>query len=172
MTCCTVALLSVSLAQVMPMCLATILNLAVVLLLPRAGPTSATRFSKYILAPHSRSVTPPSLIGVTGRVMHPDTLCTNAHNSQGVVFAANSSITLDFGKNIAGTVEFDVRSVSGENEYVGFTFTESSLWISPYQCDSGTSAMFDSPLWFTIPAKGKYAAEKKRQRGGFRYMSI
>jgi hypothetical protein len=169
MTCCTVALLS---AQVIPMCLATILNLAVVLLLSRAWPTSATRFSKYILAPYSRSVTPPYLIGVTGRVKHPDTLCTNAHSSQGVVFAANSSITLDFGKNIAGTVEFDVRSVSGENEYVGFTFTESSLWISPYQCDSGTSAMFDNPLWFTIPTKGKYAAEKKRQRGGFCYVSI
>ncbi|KAH7333046.1 alpha-L-rhamnosidase [Rhexocercosporidium sp. MPI-PUGE-AT-0058] len=134
---------------------------------------SATKFSEYILAPNYRSVTPPSLLTVRGSVQNPDALCTNVHNSQGAIFSGvNSSITLDFGINIGGTVDFDVRSVSGFDEYVGFTFTESSMWISPYESDSASNATFDSPLWFKIPSKGKYTAEKEHQRGGFRYLSI
>lgn len=133
---------------------------------------SATKFSEYILAPNYRSVTPPKLLTVNGNVKNPDALCTDVHISEGAIFTGNSSITLDFGKNIGGTVDFDVRSVSASDEYIGFTFTESSLWISPYQSDSGSSGIFDSPLWFKIPAKGNYAAEKKHQRGGFRYLSI
>ncbi|KAL7947146.1 putative alpha-L-rhamnosidase A [Trichoderma barbatum] len=132
----------------------------------------AAKFEEYILAPGSRSVTPPTLYAVNGQVKNPEALCTDVQDSEGAVFAANTSITLDFGKNIAGTVHFNVRAVSGNNEYIGFTFTESSMWISPYHCDSGTSATFDSPLWFKIPKKGVYGADKSRQRGGFRYMSI
>ncbi|KAE8327042.1 Six-hairpin glycosidase [Aspergillus sergii] len=136
---------------------------------------SATQFSEYILAPNNRSVTPPTLYAVRGDVKNPKALCTNVHSSEGVVFAANTSITLDFGKNIAGTVQFDVRALSnddGADEYLGFTFTESSEFISPYYGDSASHSNFDSPLWFRIPAKGNYAADMTHQRGGFRYMSI
>ncbi|KFZ03422.1 hypothetical protein V502_10960 [Pseudogymnoascus sp. VKM F-4520 (FW-2644)] len=133
---------------------------------------SATKYSEYILAPNHRSVTPFVLTAVSGDVENPDALLTDVHNSHGVVFGANSSITLDFGINIGGTVDFSVRAVSGADEYVGFTFTESSMWISPYQCDSASQALYDSPLWFKVPSKGQYIAEKKRQRGGFRYLSI
>jgi len=135
--------------------------------------TQATKFSRYILAPSSRSLTPPTLLTTTGSVQNPDALCTDVHNSQGVVFGANSSITVDFGQNVAGTVSFHVRDVSGPDEHIGFTFTESSLWISPYHCDGVADAIvFDEPLWFAVPEKGDYAANKTRQRGGFRYMSI
>jgi len=134
-----------------------------------SGGTILKSPSKYNLSPSSRSVIPLAVIGTTGDVTGPDMLYTGGN---GTTFAANSSITLDFGKNIAGTVAFKVYSSQGSDEYVGFTFTESSMWISPYQCDSGTSAIFDDPLWFSITGLGTYTAEKKRQRGGFRYMSI
>ena len=138
-----------------------------------SGYVSATKFSEYILAPTYRSITPQSVYAVSGNVQNSDALNTGVHNPEGVIFmGVNSSIILDFGKNIGGTVKFDVRSVTGDDEYIGFSFTESSLWISPYQCDSASNALFDSPLWFQIPSKGNYAAEKKHQRGGFRYMSI
>lgn len=133
---------------------------------------SATKFKEHIFAPAHRSVTPPALLSVQGDVQNPNALCTNVHNPEGVVFGANSSITLDFGINIGGTVQFDVHSVSGDNEYLGFTFTESSMWISPFRCDSASSATYDSPLWFPIHERGQYAAEKEHQRGGFRYLSI
>ena len=132
----------------------------------------ASKFQEYILAPKDRSVTPLSLHAVYGDVKNADALCTNVHEPEGLTFGPNSSIILDFGKNIAGTVDFNVRSVSGTDEYIGFSFTESSMWISPYHCDSGTSATYDSPLWFNIPKKGRYAADKSHQRGGFRYLSV
>ncbi|CAL5874683.1 uncharacterized protein PFLUO_LOCUS8984 [Penicillium psychrofluorescens] len=132
----------------------------------------ATKFKEYIFAPEDRTVKCASLYATNGDVKNPDTLCTNNHNSKSVVLGQNSSITLDFGKNIAGTVDFDIRSVSGSDEYIGFSFTESSMWISPYHCDAAASATYDSPLWFKIPQKGRYHADKYHQRGGFRYMSI
>lgn len=132
----------------------------------------ATKFREYILAPDNRSVTPPTLYAVNGNVKNPDALCTGVNNSEGAVFGANASITLDFGKNIAGTVKFDVRSVAGSDEYIAISFTESSMWISPYHCDSASDGVYDSPLWFKIPDNGWYEADKFHQRGGFRYMSI
>ncbi|KAF1961374.1 Six-hairpin glycosidase [Byssothecium circinans] len=115
---------------------------------------SSAKFSEYIIAPSSRSVEAVSVIGTTGSVNNTNALIANGYNTGAAVLAANSSVTLDFGINIAGTVEFDVQSVSGNNSYIGFSFTESSMWISPYQCDSGTAALFDSPLWFSVPAEG------------------
>jgi len=129
----------------------------------------ASKYQQYILAPGSRTVTPQWLYAVEGDVGNP----TGVGNGSVTVFnGTNSSIILDFGQNVAGTVQFDVSSVSGSSEYVGISFSESSLWTSPYMCDSGTSALRDSPLWFSIPTTGSYAASKERQRGGFRYLSV
>ncbi|EKG22150.1 alpha-L-rhamnosidase A [Macrophomina phaseolina MS6] len=134
---------------------------------------SATKFSEYILAPSQRSVAPKTLREVHGTVNNPGALLLRPSNGTDAVFiGSNSSVTLDFGVNIGGTVEFDITSVSGTDEFLGFSFTESSLWISPYQGDSASNATYDSPLWFKIPSAGRYAAAKERQRGGFRYMSI
>ncbi|KAH8585909.1 Six-hairpin glycosidase-like protein [Bisporella sp. PMI_857] len=135
------------------------------LLITSCATLSTAIGEKYILAPKNRVVSPQSLLASHGNI--------SAATTSSATFAGfNSSITLDFGRNIAGTVQFNVRSLLGSGQYLGFTFTESSMWISPYQSDSGTSAKFDSPLWFEVTAKGNYAAEKKHQRGGFRYMSI
>jgi hypothetical protein len=137
--------------------------------------SATTKFSEYILAPENRSIIPRSLYAVGENVQNPDALLTNVQGGTGANFTGvNSTITLDFGRNIAGTVGFEIQSVLGSDEYIGFSFTESSLWISPYQCDSASNgpANFDGPLWFSIPSTGKYAADKAHQRGGFRYLSI
>lgn len=130
---------------------------------------AGSQYSQYIYAPAQRAVTPASLWMSNGTVQ-------GAHNlGQGTTFQGiNSSITVDFGINIGGTVQFEVESSTGDDEYIGFTFTESSQWISPYVCDSATSETEprDSPLWFSIPSPRAYAATKEHQRGGFRYMSI
>lgn len=140
---------------------------AVVSLIPACD--AATKYAEYIYAPAGRTVSPQSLYSVQGNVESP----TGVGNGSSTTFnGVNSSIILDFGKNIAGTVQFDVQSLSGDGQYLGFSFSESSLWVSPYECDSGTEALRDSPLWFSVPSDGNYAAEKKHQRGGFRYMSI
>lgn len=114
---------------------------------------------QYILAPKDRDLKPLTIYASEGTVTNPELLLTNTRSGSTTTFSGvNSTLTLDFGKNIAGTVHFTVDSSSGPDEFVGFTFTESSLWISPYHCDSGTSALFDDPLWFHVPTAGKYGA--------------
>lgn len=131
--------------------------------------SSASRYAEYILAPPDRTVTPKLLYAVEGDVTNPN----GVGNGSATQFnGVNSSIIFDFGRNIAGSVQFDVSSLSGDGQFLGFSFSESSLWVSPYECDSGTAALRDSPLWFSVPATGRYAADKTHQRGGFRYMSI
>ena len=128
---------------------------------------------QYILAPKERTLKPIAVYATEGSVTDAQALLTSSEGSSSTTFSGiNSTITFDFGKNIAGTVHINVDSSSGPDEFIGFTFTESSLWISPYHCDSGTAALFDDPLWFSVPSVGVYNAEKKRQRGGFRYMSM
>ncbi|CAL3972999.1 unnamed protein product [Diplocarpon coronariae] len=144
------------------------------LLLHHSSQGHATKFQEYILAPSCRRITPSAIFAVAGKVENPNALLADVRSSAGSVFSgANSSVTVDFGRNIAGTVEFDVRSVWGSDEYLGFTFTESSTYISPYYCDAtADDVALEGPLWFRIHSKGRYTAEKKHQRGGFRYMSI
>jgi hypothetical protein len=136
--------------------------------------SGATLYHQYIHASKDRTITPASVLSANGSVKNAEGLTSSkSYGPAGVTFSGiNSTVTLDFGKNIAGTVQFKVESVSDSAEYLGFTFTESSLWISPFHCDCASAAIFDSPLWFATSSKGKYAAEKKHQRGGFRYLSI
>ncbi|OBT42465.1 hypothetical protein VE00_07936 [Pseudogymnoascus sp. WSF 3629] len=137
-----------------------------------SGCVSAVKFQEYILAPSDRNVQCRDLLNTTNKVENPGALCTASENSDGTTFTGNSAITIDFGKNVAGTVQFNVKSVSGDAEFIGFTFTESNMWISTTLSDSANAATFDSPLWFPVGAAGAYAADKTHQRGGFRYMSL
>lgn len=131
------------------------------------GGKAHAQYEDYIYAPADRNVTPITLYGSEGTVEDA------AQLGQGTTFnGVNSSISVDFGINIGGTVQFEVESVTGDDVYLGFTFTESSQWIGPYVCDSGTAALRDSPLWFAIDGPGVYTAPLERQRGGFRYMSV
>jgi hypothetical protein len=140
-----------------------------------ANLATAAKFTEYILAPALRSVVPSSVYATHGDVTNAKSLTspgTGGNGPSGARFGANASVTLDFGKNIAGTVRFNVRAITGSDEYLGFAFTESSMWISPYHGDSASVADYDSPQWFRVPSSGQYAADKSHQRGGFRYLSV
>ncbi|KAL9062352.1 MAG: hypothetical protein Q9157_008997 [Trypethelium eluteriae] len=88
------------------------------------------------------------------------------------LFQGKSGVTYDFGKNVEGIVSFDVDSVNGTGQYIGITFTESSLWISPDSCDGTADAGLDDPLWFPLDGSGTYTALPQYRRGAFRYMSV
>ncbi|KFX98985.1 hypothetical protein V490_02006 [Pseudogymnoascus sp. VKM F-3557] len=137
-----------------------------------SGCVTAVKFQEYILAPSDRNVQCRDLLNTTNKIENPGAFCTSSPNSDGTTFTGDSAITIDFGKNIAGTVQFNVKSVSGDAEFIGFTFTESNMWISTTLSDSANAATFDSPLWFPVDKAGAYAADKTHQRGGFRYMSL
>lgn len=146
------------------------------LLVPVATVKESIPYSQYILAPSSRTLYPATVYNQTGNVTSPQYLLPGQTGS--TVFSANSSVTYDFGKNIAGLLSFNVDTINGTSsirnstEVLGFTFSESSLWISTTHCDATQSIGLDDPLFINVPAASYYSAPRERQRGGFRYMTI
>lgn len=74
-------------------------------------------------------------------------------------------------QNIAGLVTLDVGDAD-DGQFLGVTFSESSLWISGVGCDGTADAGIDEPLWFAIEGAGSYTPDRKYERGGFRYLSV
>jgi hypothetical protein len=128
---------------------------------------SAAPYSEYVLAPPSRRLYPVSVRTVNGSVSDAASLVQRRNNA---TFSGPSAVTLDFGKNIGGLVSFDIVNSSSTREYIGITFTESSLYISNETCDSTLGN--DTALWFPIMQMGSYAAPQSMERGGFRYLTI
>ena len=74
-------------------------------------------------------------------------------------------------QNIAGVVSLDIGSTDSD-QYIGLTYTESSLWISGEGCDATADAGIDEALWFHVNSAGTYTVDRKHERGGFRYLSL
>lgn len=134
-------------------------------------------FQEYVLAPTSRVVSPVSVYQTGGDVGNAAALISTglaaSQGSQSASFAGNGSyVTLDFGKNIAGRVGFTVDAISGSSDSIGFTFTESSSYISAQYCDGVTAGQFDLPQWFNDTTPGYYEAGHDFQRGAFRYLTV
>jgi hypothetical protein len=131
-----------------------------------AGP-----YSEYILTPASRTLIPATVHNVNGSVAHAASLTNPPGNA---TFKGTSAVTYDFGKNIAGIVSFHVSTVTGTgtDEFIGISFTESSLWINREGCDATADAGIDEALWFNVSSGGHYAASKVHQRGAFRYLNV
>ncbi|KAL1874197.1 hypothetical protein Plec18167_006134 [Paecilomyces lecythidis] len=128
-------------------------------------------YSEYILAPESRTLIPLEVYGVNGSVEDAASL-TKGHRGT-TIFRGISSVTYDFKRNIAGLVTVDIQDVSSKDAYLGVTFSESNLWINAQACDATADAGLDSPLWFNVGhGAGNYTAEKKHNRGAFRYLTI
>ena len=134
---------------------------------------AAIPYHQYILAPSSRTLRPATVYARHGSLSAESALLEGHKSSTGpplVLHAFNSSVTYDFGKNIAGLVNLEVTSRNGS---VGVTFTESSLWVSSAFSDpSANPAGMDARLLFNITSPGLYEAPWKMERGGFRYLTV
>lgn len=80
-------------------------------------------------------------------------------------------MTYDFGKNIAGRVTLNIGDVD-EDQYIGITFSESSLWISGEGSDGTADAGLDETLWLNPTGPGDISVAPEHERGGFRYLSL
>ncbi|KAF2644999.1 Six-hairpin glycosidase [Massarina eburnea CBS 473.64] len=144
------------------------------LLLGLASSVLAIPYEEYILAPKSRTLHPVSVHSSNGSVSHPDGL-TKSNGS--TVFSGDAATAYDFGKNIAGVVTLEIGSVSnngsnGTQDYIGVTFSESSIWVSNKSCDATADAGKDEILWFKVDGPGRYSAPREKERGAFRYMTL
>jgi hypothetical protein len=148
------------------------MHFAALLLAPTlAAASSNIPYEQYILAPKSRDLIPPSVHGVNGSVTRAKSLTQSSGGE--ATFHGVSSVTYDFGKNVAGLVSLDVGSSSSSSAFLGVTFSESSLYISNQASDATADAGLDTPLWFNVgKGAGKYTPEEKYLRGGFRYLTV
>jgi hypothetical protein len=133
------------------------------------APAVAIPYHDYILAPKSRTLRPVAVHSSNGSVSNPVGL-TNAHAK--VVFDGEAATSYDFGINIAGVVSLNIGSVLDSSQYIGVTFSESSLWISNLSSDATADFGKDETLWFHVTAPGRYTAPRDKERGGFRYMTL
>ncbi|ESZ95433.1 glycoside hydrolase family 78 protein [Sclerotinia borealis F-4128] len=134
--------------------------------------TTAVPYEEYILTPNSRTLIPASVYNVNGSVTNPEALAASGCSGS-ASFGSSSAVTYDFEKNIAGIVSFNVGSVDRDvDQFVGISFTESSLWINENGCDATADAGIDEALWFPVTSGGYYRAETQHQRGGFRYLNV
>ncbi|KAF7713086.1 Alpha-L-rhamnosidase [Penicillium ucsense] len=131
----------------------------------------AVLYSDYILAPSSRTLIPQTVYQSFGSVVGPQSLCDGSEST--TVFDGTSSVTYDFGKNIAGIVTLKIEPPSSVNTRLGLTFSESSLWISNLSSDATADLGLDATLWFNLSSdQDTYRSVPAQGRGGFRYLSI
>ncbi|KAH8901378.1 bacterial alpha-L-rhamnosidase domain-containing protein [Thozetella sp. PMI_491] len=126
-------------------------------------------YSECILTPRSRIVVPKLVYHVNGTVENAEALL---RTGQSAAFMGLSAATYDFGQNVAGIVSFKTSRVVGDAEFIGISFTESSLWINAEGCDAMADAGIDAALWFATASSGSYKASNEHQRGGFRYLNV
>jgi hypothetical protein len=146
--------------------------LSLLALLAFVIPSSAIPYDQYILAPKSRTLHPVSVHNFNGSVSSPESLTLGSSSASTTLFQGESAAAFDFGINIAGIVTLDVAATSDENQYIGVTFSESSLWVSNASSDATADAGKDETLWFHVTGPGRYTAPREKERGGFRYMSL
>ena len=127
-------------------------------------------YQEYVLAPKSRTLYPKAVHSSNGSVSSPESLISPTGSS---TLQGKTATAYDFGINIAGIVTLNVGKVSSNNEYIGVTFSESSMWISDQASDATTNGNHgDEILWFHITGSGTYTAPREKERGGFRYVTL
>jgi len=122
------------------------------------------------LSPTSRTVRPAAIYRTTGTVANPQNVLSDLATR---ITGTNSSITLDFGKEVGGLATLSFGAASDGGQQVGLAFSESSLHVGN---DSDVSATHegrgDGALTAAAPANGSYTMPAQYLRGGFRYLTV
>jgi hypothetical protein len=119
------------------------------------------------LSPTSRTVRPVSVQGTSGSVANPQNVLTGAPTR---LSGTNSSITLDFGKEVGGIATLSFGATSG-GQRVGLAFSESSLYVGRAS-DASSGDKPDGAIFGDATANGTYVMPAARLRGGFRYLTV
>ncbi|PNS15835.1 hypothetical protein CAC42_4287 [Sphaceloma murrayae] len=137
-------------------------------LLTAAG---AAKYEEYILAPSSRTLHPVSIWQgkINGTVLGAESIAGDGPGS--ATFQDTSAVTYDFGKNIAGLVTLQIGATDPD-QFIGFTYSESSLWISGEGSDATQDSGIDEIIGFYPTGPGTYTVSREHERGGFRYLSL
>ena len=123
----------------------------------------------YNLSPSSRTVTPVRVTRTTGSVSSPSGVL---HGSATTLTGPDSSITLDFGKEVGGlaTVRFTGDNTAGRQ--LGLAFSESSQYIGTTSDASNGGSGSDGAIQADVTPGGAWTMPQSSLRGGFRYLTL
>ncbi|MFJ5992868.1 MGH1-like glycoside hydrolase domain-containing protein [Lentzea sp. NPDC092896] len=119
------------------------------------------------LSPTSRTVRPAGVQGTSGSVADPQNVLNGAPTR---ISGTNSSITLDFGKEVGGIATLSFGATSG-GQQVGLAFSESSQYVGR-DSDASSGGQPDRAIFGNATTDGTYVMPAPRLRGGFRYLTI
>ncbi|MFF4277022.1 alpha-L-rhamnosidase [Streptomyces sp. NPDC001536] len=137
-------------------------------------PTTATSVGKEAVdplsySPTSRTLKPTAVYRTSGSVANPQNVLSGQSTR---ISGSQSSITLDFGKEVAGMGTLSFGSTSDSGQRVGLAFSESSLYVGNNSDRSSGRDSEDGALHTTASANGTYTMPTAQQRGGFRYLTV
>ncbi|KAG9118925.1 hypothetical protein FRC07_006305, partial [Ceratobasidium sp. 392] len=144
----------------------------------RIGVPSNGPWTSYSLSPESRIHTPVSVTFSNGSVSNPETLVAPEPYRSLLPLTAlhgsSASITLDFGKNIAGIPTITFGEGSDPGEVFGMAFAESKQFISRTSDRAMDFFVDDGALFHTIKPSGveEWTPQYRHMRGAFRYMTL
>lgn len=137
------------------------------------GAAHSIPYTEYILAPSSRTVSPVSIYQVAGTVDNAQGLTGNSTATFRGSSQGNSSVTFDFGVNIAGQVSLTAGNSTDPGAAIWLTYSESSLWVSSYASDAVSDIGLDEPIPLYVgQGPGIYTVDRVYARGGFRYLTL
>jgi hypothetical protein len=129
----------------------------------------AAEYEQYIPAPSSRNLHPVSVHGVNGTIEGAEILLKDTPGN--ATLRGSSFVTYDFGLEIGGISLLRVGSTDPD-QYLGLTFSESSLWVSLLPSDNCAFTKWDNIFWPKPTALGISTVPPEFERGGFRYLTL
>jgi hypothetical protein len=132
-----------------------------------AAQSAAAAADAYNLSPTSRTVAPTAIQGTSGSVSNPQNVLSGQPTR---ISGTNSSITLDFGKEVGGIATLRFGAASG-GQRVGLAFSESSVYIGRTS-DASSGGNPDGAISGNANANSSYTMPTARLRGGFRYLTV
>ncbi|KAJ6599949.1 Six-hairpin glycosidase-like protein [Mycena vulgaris] len=125
-------------------------------------------WDEYIQAPTSRTIRSSAVHSVDGSVESPTP-------TSALFTSKNSTLVLDFGKQVAGLISVSFGGRTSSNAALGVGFSESLKFITTLGSDLSQD-MSNPDLYITFsPSAGlnsTLSAPDKNIRGGFRYLSL
>jgi hypothetical protein len=122
------------------------------------------------LSPTSRTLRPTAVFRTTGTVANPQNVLSGQPTR---ITGQNSSLSLDFGKEVGGIATLTFGAASDANQQVGLAFSESSLFVGANSDISAThEGRQDGALTAAARPNSTYTMPTARLRGGFRYMTV
>jgi len=137
--------------------------------LPSVPPTQSEINGHYNFAPSSRTVSGVGIFSSSGTVQNAASLLSGSTTR---LTGSGSSVTVDFGKEVAGIVTLGFAAASDSAQRIGLAFSESALYIGPVSDRSNGGEGGDGAIYADVSGAGTYTTPTNKLRGGFRYLTI